>query len=355
MRMEEKKKDKTRLLIYIAIAYGVTYLMGLLMWYGNTKGYDLSAFATAQMMYPAAGVILGLFLVKKKEKELPKGFLFTVLATAVLLFIIALVSVFAPLAPLDVQGTKVSIYNLVSQYLLILCSIVALIFLAVAGKEKRAEAGLTRRNWKASVIVVIVFIAIYLARTIGSTAAAGVFDGTGLQHTKEWLTIFKQPAVWINILALPINYFFVFIAFFGEEYGWRHYLQPIMQKKFGLRTGIILLGVVWGLWHLPIDLFYYTQTSGLQMIFAQQITCIFLGIFFGYAYMKTNNIWVPVCLHYLNNNLVPIITATFTADVLENQSVSWSDLPVSLVINGLCFGFFLLSGVFKKKESSLQQ
>ena len=162
--------------------------------------------------------------------------------------------------------------------------------------------------------------------------------------------MFKNPMMWLNIAALPINYFFVFIAFFGEEYGWRYYLQPVLQKRFGLRAGVRILGVVWGLWHIPDDLFYYTQTSGIQMIFAQQITCISLGIFFAYAYMKTQNIWVPVCLHYLNNNLIPIISGTFSADVLENQTVSWKDLPVALVLNGLYFGFFLLADVFKKKE-----
>ena len=55
-------------------------------------------------------------------------------------------------------------------------------------------------------------------------------------------------------------------------------------------------------------------------------------------------------LHYLNNNLIPNISGTFSADVLENQTVSWKDLPVALVLNGLCFGFFLLADVFKKKE-----
>ena len=90
------------------------------------------------------------------------------------------------------------------------------------------------------------------------------------------------------------------------------------------------------------------QTQNRREIWA--LVCIFLAIFFGYAYMKTKNIWVPVCLHYLNNNLIPIITATFTADVLEDQVVRWSDLPVSLLLNGLCFGFFLLAGEYRRKN-----
>ena len=52
--MEQKEITKTRLIIYVLLAYGLTCLMGILMWYGSTKGYDLTVFPTAQMMYPAA-------------------------------------------------------------------------------------------------------------------------------------------------------------------------------------------------------------------------------------------------------------------------------------------------------------
>ena len=57
--MEQKEMAKMRLIIYVLMAYGLTYLMGILMWYGSTKGYDLTVFPTAQMMYPAAGVTDG--------------------------------------------------------------------------------------------------------------------------------------------------------------------------------------------------------------------------------------------------------------------------------------------------------
>lgn len=52
-----KKSDQEakRLKIYLAAAYGVTFLMGLLMWFGNSRHYDLSAFPNAQMVLSGGG------------------------------------------------------------------------------------------------------------------------------------------------------------------------------------------------------------------------------------------------------------------------------------------------------------
>lgn len=73
--MEQKEMAKTRLIIYVLMAYGLTCLMGILMWYGSTKGYDLTVFPTAQMMYPAAGVIIGFFWHTKERKSCQQVFL----------------------------------------------------------------------------------------------------------------------------------------------------------------------------------------------------------------------------------------------------------------------------------------
>ena len=46
---------KRQLLIFLLVAYGVTYAMGILTWYGNAVSAELSAFPNAQMYYPEIG------------------------------------------------------------------------------------------------------------------------------------------------------------------------------------------------------------------------------------------------------------------------------------------------------------
>ena len=44
------------------------------MWYGYGKGLDLSAFPNAQMLYPAAGVMMAYLITKKGDKKSSNGF-----------------------------------------------------------------------------------------------------------------------------------------------------------------------------------------------------------------------------------------------------------------------------------------
>ena len=58
----------------------------------------------------------------------------------------------------------------------------------------------------------------------------------------------------VPVVVLVIPYFlFILIAGGGqEEFGWRGYAQQPLQGRFGILLGSIILGLIWGLWHLPL-------------------------------------------------------------------------------------------------------
>lgn len=333
-------KEKKKFLIFLLVAYGLTYLMGILMWYGNGVSADLSGFPAAQMLYPASGVMLACLLVHRGDQKIPKAFFLTFLLFTLISVVFAVLSVAAPGNMLSINGVSISVWGLIIQYVLILGSIVGWVTLLIAGRERREAYGLRWKNWKSSLLCVLVFLVLYFLRA----GIAYCLEG----QPGMMLEIAENPQTWLYIAALLLNFLLSFTAFLGEEYGWRYYLQPLLQRRFGLRAGVLVLGVVWGIWHLPVDFFYYTTPDrGLIMLASQIITCVSLGIFFAWAYMKTGNIWVPVFLHFLNNNLALVVSNNYSADVLQNQEVTWGMLPESLLLNGVLFGLFLLAKEFR--------
>jgi uncharacterized protein len=55
---------------------------------------------------------------------------------------------------------------------------------------------------------------------------------------------------------LPLLGIFVYIFFLGgplsEEPGWRGFALPRLQSLHGPLVGSPILGILWGLWHLPL-------------------------------------------------------------------------------------------------------
>ncbi|HCT90599.1 MAG TPA: CPBP family intramembrane metalloprotease domain-containing protein [Lachnospiraceae bacterium] len=339
----DSKMEKRQLMVFAMAAYVLPYLLGILMWYGYTKQISLTAFPSAQMMYPAMGVMLAFLLTRGTDREMPKAFYRCYIGVTVVLVVLTVGSVLVPEAVIEMPGGQMPACLLILQYVQVLGSLVCLVCLIAAGKKRREAYGLRWKKGKTSVLCILLFLVLYFLRV-------GIAYGAGGQLSL-FAEIMANPQTWIIVAMLPLQFLLAYIAFFGEEYGWRYYLQPLLQRKFGLRRGVLLLGVLWGLWHLPLDIFFYvTPDKGLIMTVSQIITCVGLGIFFGYAYMKTENIWVPVIMHFLNNNLVLVISGEFSADVMENQSVAWSDIPLALLLNGVLFGVFILAKVYREKK-----
>ncbi|HRK70967.1 MAG TPA: CPBP family intramembrane metalloprotease [Micropepsaceae bacterium] len=76
-----------------------------------------------------------------------------------------------------------------------------------------------------------------------------------------------QPMPGMLLLALG-----QLIVVLGEEPGWRFYLLPRLNRKLGLRGGVLAMAAIWGIWHAPMFFVAGSLQSGSSpLFFAAQI------------------------------------------------------------------------------------
>lgn len=328
------KTNKRELTVFAVCAYAVPFLMMPLLYICLQNGQDTSIFANAQMFYPAAGVMLAFLLARRPDT--PKRFYSLHIVSAVLMLVMSVLSVAMP------QTGWLTIANVV----IIIASALGWILLLTEKKERREAYGLRLHGKFLTALAICVY---FLAVKTGM-----VFLSVAMQGGDTWanyLAYWRSPTPWIMAMALIPNFFLSFLPFFGEEYGWRCYLTPALQNRFGARRGALAVGVLWGLWHLPLNLFFYSPEKTLQSIASQLVVCMTLGVFFTFAYEKCGkNIWVPILLHYLNNNMILVWTGT--ADI-SNQVIRWTDVGVSAVMYAAVFLSFLAAKCYRRGEKAV--
>lgn len=93
----------------------------------------------------------------------------------------------------------------------------------------------------------------------------------------------------------------------GEEIGWRGFMYPALKADFGRTKGLLIGGVIHGVWHFPAMLMigyeYGRDYIGAPLLgFAA--FCIFtvsMGIIADYLYVRSGSIWLPAILHGMIN------------------------------------------------------
>lgn len=61
------------------------------------------------------------------------------------------------------------------------------------------------------------------------------------------------PIRWPEPALLGMALVWPLLAGLGEEIGWRGFLLPRLERRYGLLPAAMLIGVIWGFWHLPPD------------------------------------------------------------------------------------------------------
>jgi membrane protease YdiL (CAAX protease family) len=101
--------------------------------------------------------------------------------------------------------------------------------------------------------------------------------------------------------AAPVNAILATPILFGEEFGWRGYLQPRLFPDRPV-PGAIVTGVIWGVWHYPLLLRGYDfPQNRLAALIVFPVTTIFLSIIFAWLLLKTGSIWSSSFAHAATN------------------------------------------------------
>jgi len=87
----------------------------------------------------------------------------------------------------------------------------------------------------------------------------------------------------------------------GEEFGWRSYLQIRLMAHRPLLAAIIT-GVIWGIWHYPINLQGYNYPDNRILgLFIFPVFTVLLSIILGWLRIKTGSVWSASFAHAATN------------------------------------------------------
>jgi membrane protease YdiL (CAAX protease family) len=119
------------------------------------------------------------------------------------------------------------------------------------------------------------------------------------------------------------------LAAFGEELGWRGYLQDRLVRRYGKGGGITLLGLVWGFWHFPLILtgYNYPELPVLGALVLFPLTTIFASFMLAWLTTRAKSLWPAVLAHGSVNTFYGYIVS----DVEYAVSPLWPELLIVAV------------------------
>ncbi|MDP4086295.1 MAG: type II CAAX endopeptidase family protein [Bacillota bacterium] len=207
------------------------------------------------------------------------------------------------------------------------------------------------------------FIGLF-APTISALIVSGIYDGRkGIFEVLGRYRILNFSVKWylVAILLMPVIYllsifinellfhystknifigspiYFIIVAFIwlmfinsGEEIGWRGFVLPILLKNSkGTILASFILGLIWGIWHLPMYLIP-GQSSFPYPLFL--ILTICLSFIYTALFIRTKGSLLPAVILHAGTDIGPRIyqQANYTHSV-------WLTIDIIIVIIAMYF------------------
>jgi membrane protease YdiL (CAAX protease family) len=150
------------------------------------------------------------------------------------------------------------------------------------------------------------------------------------------LSAFRLPA--LSFWPTYLMWYLVYLIGgpLGEEGGWRGFALPRLQQRSGPLVGTVLLGVLWGLWHLPFFFIPGTDWYGISFgtgfvghligLGVFDIGTIVLAVIFTWVFNNTHgSLLLAILLHASSNATTGVLPPEFFPSLAGNTLIftSW--------------------------------
>jgi membrane protease YdiL (CAAX protease family) len=106
----------------------------------------------------------------------------------------------------------------------------------------------------------------------------------------------------------------------SEEIGWRGYALPRLQTRWNALTSSLIVGGIWGLWHLPLFMMVGTSQHELGIPFIGFLIGMSANsLFYTWLYNNTkHSLWSAILLHWLYTYAAQVVSSGVTRSPLYN-------------------------------------
>ncbi len=128
-------------------------------------------------------------------------------------------------------------------------------------------------------------------------------------------------------------YLMMFFSALVEEIAWRGYLQPRFISRYGLYRGIFLVGIVWAVFHFPLDSYWRTAFSDVLIHSGWRLLdCVVMGFALSWLALRSKSVLPAGLAHGFSNFLLMSGFSGFSS--------RWTVVLLWLMIALVLFRFF---------------
>ncbi|HEY9121517.1 MAG TPA: type II CAAX endopeptidase family protein [Brevefilum sp.] len=131
------------------------------------------------------------------------------------------------------------------------------------------------------------------------------------------LSLLDSPIFWEAALPyamiVPIGLLIWLFGAYPEEYGWRGYALPRLLRKYNPLLASLILGAIWGIWHLPLH-FIPTTTQYVIPIWQYFLLTIVLSVLYTWLYLGTGGNLFSASLFHASGNIAGALIPYWTSN-----------------------------------------